>query len=64
MKELVELEEEILAYRGRPLADLPDELLGRAKRDGFADRYLSNLLEVPEAEIRARRKSLGIVQGW
>ena len=64
MKELVELEEEILAYKGRPMADLPDELLGRAKRDGFADRYLSKLLDVPEAEIRARRKSLGIVQGW
>ena len=64
MKELVQLEEEILAYKGKSLADLPDELLGRAKRDGFADRYLSKLLAVPEAEIRARRKSLGIVQGW
>jgi len=64
MKELVELEEEILAYKGRPLIDLPADLLGRAKKDGFADRYLSNLLGVPEAEVRERRKSLGIVQGW
>ena len=64
MKELVQLEEEILAYKGKPLVDLPDELLRRAKRDGFADRYLSKLLAIPEAEIRARRKSLGIVQGW
>jgi carbamoyl-phosphate synthase large subunit len=64
MKELVKLEEEILAFKGKSLVDLPDELLGRAKRDGFADRYLSKLLAVPEAEIRARRKSLGIVQGW
>jgi len=64
MKELVELEEEILAYKGKPLADLPDDLLERAKKDGFADRYLSKLLAVSEAEIRARRKSQGIVQGW
>ena len=64
MKELVQLEEEILAYKGKPLADLPDELFSQAKKDGFADRYLSKLLAVPEAEIRARRKSLGIVQGW
>jgi carbamoyl-phosphate synthase large subunit len=61
MRELVQLEEEILAYRGRPL---PDELLARAKRDGFADRYLANLLGVKEAEIRAQRKRLGVVEGW
>ncbi|MCK9405910.1 MAG: carbamoyl-phosphate synthase large subunit [Methanothrix sp.] len=64
MKELVQLEEEILAFKGKPLADLPDELLSQAKKDGFADRYLSKLLAIPEAEIRARRKSRGIVQGW
>ena len=43
MKELVELEEEILRFRGKPL---PDELLVRAKKDGFADRYLAKLLGV------------------
>jgi carbamoyl-phosphate synthase large subunit len=32
MKELVELEEEILIHQGRKL---PDELLKRAKQDGF-----------------------------
>jgi len=61
MKELVELEEEILQYKGRML---PDELLIRAKKDGFADRYLAQLLGLPEGEIRARRKALGVVQGW
>jgi len=61
MKELVELEEQILQYKGR---ELPDALLAQAKRDGFADRYLAQLLDVPEPEIRRRRKSLGIVQGW
>lgn len=61
MKELVELEEEILKYKKQKL---PDALLSRAKRDGFADRYLSLLLEIPEESIRAQRASLKITQGW
>ncbi|MBC7234361.1 MAG: carbamoyl-phosphate synthase large subunit [Chloroflexi bacterium] len=61
MKELVELEEQILSYRG---GMLPDDLLARAKRDGFADRYLARLLGISETEIRERRKALGIAQGW
>ncbi|MFC2019462.1 carbamoyl-phosphate synthase large subunit [Chloroflexota bacterium] len=61
MKELVELEERVLEYAGKPL---PDELLIQAKKDGFADRYLSQLLAVPESEIRRRRTSLGLVEGW
>ncbi len=61
MKELVELEEEILKYKGRLL---PDELLIQAKKDGFADKYLSQLLSVPESDIRAQRKRLGLVQAW
>ncbi len=61
MKELVDLEETILRFRGK---HLPDELLVQAKKDGFADRYLSQLLELPEAEIRERRKSLGLHQAW
>ncbi|MBN2538968.1 MAG: carbamoyl-phosphate synthase large subunit, partial [Deltaproteobacteria bacterium] len=61
MKGLVELEEEILRCKG---GDLPDDLLIRAKKDGFADRYLSKLLAIPEKEIRERRISLGIVEGW
>jgi len=61
MKELVELEEEILRYRGKPL---PDDLLIQAKKDGFADRYLSQLLGVSEKEIRQKRLSLGVKEGW
>jgi len=61
MKELVDLEEEIIRFRG---ALLPDQLLVQAKRDGFADRYLSKLLDVPERAIRERRQTLGVVQGW
>ncbi len=61
MKELVELEEEILAHRG---GRIPDDLLRQAKKDGFADRYLAQLMGVPEAEIRAQRTALGVVHAW
>jgi carbamoyl-phosphate synthase large subunit len=61
MKELVALEEEILTHKGQRL---PDELLTRAKRDGFADKYLSQILNIPEKEIREQRKALGVVEGW
>ncbi len=61
MKELVELETEIIKYKNQ---NLPDELLSRAKRDGFADRYLSKLLGVPEETIRKQRLNLGITEGW
>jgi carbamoyl-phosphate synthase large subunit len=61
MKELVDLEEKICKYKGRIL---PDDLLLLAKRDGFADRYLAKLLNIPEAEIRLARSRLGIVEVW
>jgi carbamoyl-phosphate synthase large subunit len=61
MKELVELEEEILKHRG---GKLPDELLAQAKKDGFADKYLAKLLDVSETEIRQQRTALGVVEGW
>jgi carbamoyl-phosphate synthase large subunit len=61
MKELVELEEEMLARRQE---GVPDELLERAKKDGFADRYLSMLLGVSEEHIRERRKKIGLVHGY
>jgi len=61
MKELVGLEEKILSFRGR---GLPDDLFRQAKKDGFSDRYLSKLLNVPEKGVRERRLSLGVVQAW
>jgi carbamoyl-phosphate synthase large subunit len=61
MKELVELEEEILRHKGQRL---PDELLIRAKKDGFADRYLSQILNIRENEIREQRKALGVIEAW
>ena len=61
MRELVELEEEVLKYKGK---ELPGELLTRAKKDGFADKYLSQILGVAESDIREQRKALGVVEGW
>jgi carbamoyl-phosphate synthase large subunit len=61
MKELVELEEEIISYKGRRL---PDDLIVRAKKDGFADRYLAQLLDLPERDIREQRKSIDVVEAW
>jgi carbamoyl-phosphate synthase large subunit len=61
MQELVALEEEILKYKDD---QLPDQLLVKAKQDGFADRYIAMLINVPEIEIRQRRTALGIVEGW
>jgi carbamoyl-phosphate synthase large subunit len=61
MRELVKLEEEILTHRGR---DLPDELLVRAKKDGFADKYLAQLLNIPETKIREQRYRVGLRQAW
>jgi carbamoyl-phosphate synthase large subunit len=43
---------------------LPDNLLKKAKMDGFSDRYLAKLLNISEREIRDRRRTIGVVQGW
>jgi carbamoyl-phosphate synthase large subunit len=61
MKELVELEEKILTYKG---STLPDALLIQAKKDGFADGYLAKLLDIQEEDVRSRRTKLGVVEAW
>jgi carbamoyl-phosphate synthase large subunit len=61
MKELVDLEEEIIALKGQPL---PGLLLERAKKDGFSDRYLAQLLNVKEDAIREQRISLKLTQAY
>ncbi len=61
MKELVELEEEVLKHKG---GKVPDDLLIQAKKDGFSDKYLGQILDIPEKEIREQRLSLGLKQAW
>lgn len=61
MKELVEEEEALFAYKG----NLPsDEALTAAKKDGFSDKYLSQILEVDEADIREKRIEIGVEEAW
>lgn len=61
MKELVEEEEALKTAKGK----IPSkEQLQQAKKDGFADKYLSELLEVSEAEIREARTQAGITEAW
>ena len=59
--ELVKEEENIFTYRGQKL---PDEILIKAKRSGFADKYLAKILNVPEKNIREQREALGIIETW
>jgi carbamoyl-phosphate synthase large subunit len=61
MKELVELEEKIIQYKKKKL---PDALLIQAKKNGFADRYLAQILAKNEEEIRKQRLALGINEAW
>lgn len=61
MKELVELEEQILQYKGKTL---PDALLKQAKKDGFADKYLAKLLGIPEKDIFQKRTAIGVTEAW
>ncbi len=61
MKELVEEEEALAAGKG----SLPsDEALTKAKKDGFSDKYLSQILEIPEEDIRNRRIAIGVEEAW
>ncbi|UCD54839.1 MAG: carbamoyl-phosphate synthase large subunit, partial [Candidatus Omnitrophota bacterium] len=56
MKDLVELEKELLTY---PWKKLPDEKLAKAKEYGFSDRYLAGLFNVKENVVRKRRIDIG-----
>ncbi|MDO4976068.1 MAG: carbamoyl-phosphate synthase large subunit [Eubacteriales bacterium] len=61
MKELVEEEEALMAGKG----SLPaDEALISAKKNGFSDKYLSQILEISEDDVRNRRIELGVEEAW
>ncbi|MBR4060254.1 MAG: carbamoyl-phosphate synthase large subunit [Lachnospiraceae bacterium] len=61
MKELVEEEEALAAKKGYMPAD---EALISAKKNGFSDKYLSQILNIPEDDIRGRRIALGVEEAW
>lgn len=61
MKELVEEEDALKAYKGKVP---PTEVLRKAKENGFSDKYLSGLLMVSETDIRKARYEAGIKATW
>ena len=61
MLELVQEEEALMAAKGKLPAD---SALLSAKKNGFSDKYLSKILEIPEDTIRCRRMELGIEENW
>jgi carbamoyl-phosphate synthase large subunit len=61
MAELVELEEKLLSFKG---GTIPDNLLKQAKMDGFSDKYLSKILDIPETELRGKREAAGAVKAY
>ncbi len=61
MLEIVQEEEALIAHKGAVPAK---DVLKQAKLDGFSDRYLSQLLAVPEDDIRNARYEYGIREAW
>ncbi len=61
MKELVEEEEALAQNKG----SIPtDEQLISAKKNGFSDKYLSQILNIPEEDIRNKRIAIGVEEAW
>ena len=62
MKELVEEEEALVKeFKGRVPSD---EALVQAKKDGFSDHYLAQILGIAQDEIRHAREALGCTERW
>lgn len=61
MKELVEEEVALTKFKG----SIPsDDILIQAKKNGFSDKYLGLLLELPEEQIREKRIAIGLEEAW
>lgn len=61
IKELADEETALAAYKGH----VPDAaVLAQAKKDGFADKYLSEILAVSEDDIRKARLDAGLAEAW
>jgi carbamoyl-phosphate synthase large subunit len=53
LAQLTEVEGRLRSYR---LAELPDDILWEAKREGFSDRRIAALLQGEEEEVHVRRR--------
>ena len=61
MKELVDLEEAMLQYKGKTI---PDDLFIQVKKDGFSDKYIAKLLDISEDDVRENRIRLNLEEAW
>ncbi len=61
IKSLIELEQQLVQYTW---SDLPEALFRKAKEQNIGDQYLASLFQVPEQEIRQRRRQLGWKPGY
>ena len=59
IEQIVQLENELRSYQR--LEDVPEELLRRAKRNGFSDEQLAGWWNCGQLDVRERRRQLGIV---
>ncbi|MFN9039899.1 MAG: carbamoyl-phosphate synthase large subunit, partial [Planctomyces sp.] len=59
IEQIVLLENELRGYQR--LEDVPEELLRRAKRNGFSDEQLAGWWSCGQLDVRERRRQLGIV---
>lgn len=57
MKEIVDLENQIESYT---IVSIPDNVLYRAKKYGFSDKYIADLLKTKEKVVRERRHDIGV----
>ncbi len=61
IKGLVETEEELKKYAGK---ELPGKMLEKAKKEGFSDRYLGELLATTEEKIRKKRIDMKLIHAY
>lgn len=61
MKELVDEEEALKGLKGKKI---PFETLQQAKKNGFSDKYISELMDTDENDIRKIRLDYSITQAW
>ncbi len=64
MKEIVELAQEIATYQGKSLAEIPRDLIQRAKHDGFSDIQLAHLLGTDEVSVYNLRQQWELRPGY
>ncbi len=62
MKELVEEEESLIQNFSGKVPDI--QALTQAKKDGFSDLYLAQILNVKEEDIRNAREEAGVSETW